>query len=38
MATLNREDFGVSFGKNFGFDMGVTLRISVEARSARTTD
>jgi polyisoprenoid-binding protein YceI len=30
-ATLNREDFGVSFGKAFGFDMGVTLRISVEA-------
>jgi polyisoprenoid-binding protein YceI len=30
-ATINREDFGVSFGKNFGFDMGVTLRISVEA-------
>ena len=30
-ATINREDFGVSFGKNFGFDMKVTLRISVEA-------
>jgi len=30
-ATINREDFGVAFGKNFGFDMGVTLRISVEA-------
>ena len=30
-ATINREDFGVSFGKAFGFDMGVTLRISVEA-------
>ena len=30
-ATINREDFGVAFGKNFGFEMGVTLRISVEA-------
>jgi polyisoprenoid-binding protein YceI len=30
-ATINREDFGVSFGKAFGFDMGVTLRIQVEA-------
>jgi polyisoprenoid-binding protein YceI len=28
---INREDFGVAFGKNFGFEMGVTLRISVEA-------
>jgi polyisoprenoid-binding protein YceI len=28
---INREDFGVAFGKNFGFDMAVTLRISVEA-------
>ena len=30
-ATINREDWGVSFGKNFGFDMKVTLRIQVEA-------
>jgi polyisoprenoid-binding protein YceI len=30
-ATINREDFGVSFGKAFGFKMDVTLRISVEA-------
>jgi polyisoprenoid-binding protein YceI len=30
-ATINREDWGVNFGKNFGFDMKVTLRISVEA-------
>jgi polyisoprenoid-binding protein YceI len=30
-ATINREDFGVAFGKNFGFDMKVNLRISVEA-------
>ncbi|HEX6998100.1 MAG TPA: YceI family protein [Gammaproteobacteria bacterium] len=28
---INREDFGITFGKNFGFDMGVTLRIQVEA-------
>jgi polyisoprenoid-binding protein YceI len=28
---INREDFGVSFGKTFGFNMAVTLRISVEA-------
>ena len=33
-ATINREDWGVSFGKNFGFDMKVTLRISVEALAA----
>jgi len=33
-ATLNREDYGVAFGKNFGFDMKVTLRISVEALAA----
>jgi polyisoprenoid-binding protein YceI len=32
--TINREDFGVAFGKNFGFDMKVTLRISVEALAA----
>ncbi|HEY8519129.1 MAG TPA: YceI family protein [Gammaproteobacteria bacterium] len=31
VAQINREDFGISFGKNFGFDMGVTLRIQVEA-------
>jgi len=30
-ATINREDFGVAFGKAFGFKMDVTLRISVEA-------
>ena len=34
LATINREDFGVAFGKNFGFDMKVTLRISVEANAA----
>ena len=30
-AKLNREDFGVSFGKSFGFLMDVTLQIQVEA-------
>ena len=30
-AQINREDFGVAFGKQMGFGMGVTLRISVEA-------
>lgn len=32
-AEINREDFGVAFGKQMGFTMGVTLRISVEALS-----
>jgi polyisoprenoid-binding protein YceI len=30
-ATINRDEFGVDFGKAFGFKMAVTLRISVEA-------
>jgi polyisoprenoid-binding protein YceI len=30
-ATIDRSEWGVDFGKNFGFDMKVTLRISVEA-------
>ena len=30
-ATINREDFGMSWGKNFGFDMKVVLSIQVEA-------
>ena len=30
-ATFNREDFGLSEGKEWGFDMNVTLRIQVEA-------
>lgn len=30
-AEFNRDEFGVDFGKAFGFQMGVTLRISVEA-------
>ncbi|MFM1887361.1 MAG: hypothetical protein RL026_2518 [Pseudomonadota bacterium] len=30
-ATINREDFGIGYGKAFGFKMDVTLRISIEA-------
>jgi polyisoprenoid-binding protein YceI len=30
IAQIQRDDFGVDFGKSFGFDMGVTLRIQVE--------
>jgi polyisoprenoid-binding protein YceI len=30
-ARIDREEFGVSYGKSVGFDMSVTLRISVEA-------
>ena len=33
-AQINRKDFGVAFGENFGFKMDVTLRISVEALGA----
>jgi polyisoprenoid-binding protein YceI len=31
LATINREAFGIDAGKAYGFDMGVTLRIQVEA-------
>lgn len=34
IAMINREDFGITLGKEMGFDMGVTLRISVEAIAA----
>jgi len=34
LATINREDFGVSYGKSFGFKMDVTLRITIEAVKA----
>jgi polyisoprenoid-binding protein YceI len=34
-ATINREDFGINWGKNFGFDMQVKLAIQVEATPAR---
>jgi polyisoprenoid-binding protein YceI len=30
-ATIQRDDFGVDLGKSFGFEMGVVLRIQVEA-------
>ena len=29
--TINREDFGMTWGKNFGFDMKVGLELQVEA-------
>ena len=31
LATIQRDDFGMTAGKDYGFDMGVTLRIQVEA-------
>jgi polyisoprenoid-binding protein YceI len=34
VATLNREDFGIAYGKQYGFDMGVKLAIQVEALKA----
>lgn len=34
LATIDRSEWGVNFGQNFGFDMKVTLRISVEALAA----
>ena len=30
-ATINREDFGINWGKNFGFDMKVGISLQVEA-------
>ncbi|HEU4655006.1 MAG TPA: YceI family protein [Steroidobacteraceae bacterium] len=33
-ANLNREEFGISYGKQLGFDMNVLLRIQVEAAPA----
>jgi polyisoprenoid-binding protein YceI len=33
-AVINREDFGISYGKQFGFDMTVKLAIQVEALKA----
>jgi polyisoprenoid-binding protein YceI len=32
--TLNREDFGIDYGKKFGFKMDTILRIQVEAQRA----
>ena len=37
-ATINREDFGVGWGKNFGFDMKVKLAIQVEALTAEVVE
>lgn len=34
VGTFNRDDFGIDYGKNFGFQMDVTLRIQVEAAKA----
>jgi polyisoprenoid-binding protein YceI len=34
LATLNRDDYGISAGKDWGFNMAVTLRIQVEAVAA----
>lgn len=31
LATIRRDEFGMASGKDYGFDMGVTLRIQVEA-------
>lgn len=33
--TFNRDDFGIDYGKAYGFNMGVTLRIQVEALSGK---
>lgn len=33
--TINREDFGIVFGKNFGFDMKVKLAIQIEATATK---
>jgi polyisoprenoid-binding protein YceI len=30
---FDRSDFGIDFGSSFGFDMGVVLRIQIEAQS-----
>jgi polyisoprenoid-binding protein YceI len=36
--TINREDFGIAYGKQQGFDMNVKLLISVEALKAGGTE
>jgi polyisoprenoid-binding protein YceI len=35
VATINREDFGIAWGKNFGFKMETKLAIQVEALLAK---
>ena len=37
-ATFDRADFGIDAGRDFGFDMGVTLRIQVEAVAVADAD
>jgi len=34
-ATFNREDFGITYGKNLGFDMKMKLAIQVEASPSK---
>lgn len=34
-ASFNRDEFGIDWGKNFGFDMWVRLQIQVEANVAK---
>ena len=36
-ATFSREDFGISYGKQMGFNMEVRLQIQIEAAAAPTT-
>ena len=36
LGTFKRDAFGLDIGKDFGFDMGVTLRISIEAIAPKT--
>lgn len=36
-ATIQRDEFGIAAGKDYGFDMEVTLRIQVEAIAAEST-
>jgi polyisoprenoid-binding protein YceI len=35
VATFNRDEFGITWGKSFGFDMWVRLQIQVEAHLAK---
>jgi polyisoprenoid-binding protein YceI len=34
VGTLNRDEFGVDYGKNFGFKMATKLLITIEAVKA----
>lgn len=35
---FNRADYGIDMGKSFGFDMGVTVRVQVEAVAEKPTE